>query len=75
MPQTMIFDEKLALSNRALNLLDCEYQIWLYTLMKKVTMPLYLAKTVKETMGEDFLIKSGWDLSEASAEFGPNTSN
>jgi hypothetical protein len=29
-----------------------------------------LAKIGKEKMGVDFLIKGGWDLSEAEAEFG-----
>jgi hypothetical protein len=33
-------------------------------------MPPYLAKVAKKTMGADFLINGGWNLSEAEAEFG-----
>jgi hypothetical protein len=36
------------------------------------TLPLspWLAKIVKEKVGADYLIKSGWNLSAAEAEFG-----
>jgi hypothetical protein len=33
-------------------------------------MPPYLAKTAKQYLGADFLIKGGFNLSEAEAEFG-----
>jgi hypothetical protein len=33
-------------------------------------MPPYLAKIMKEKMGADFLIKGGYNLSEAEEEFG-----
>jgi len=35
-------------------------------------MPPYLAKVLKDKMRADFLIKGGWNLSEAKAEFGFN---
>ena len=38
-------------------------------------MPPYLAKVAKEKMGADFLIKGGYNLTEAEAEFGPNWLN
>jgi len=41
-------------------------------LLRTAPMPPYLAKVMKETMGADFLIKAGYNLSEAEAEFGPN---
>jgi hypothetical protein len=34
-------------------------------------MPPYLAKFAKNHLGADFLIKNGYNLSEAEAEFGP----
>jgi hypothetical protein len=33
-------------------------------------MPSYLAKVYKEKIGAKQLIESGWNLSEAEAEFG-----
>jgi hypothetical protein len=35
-------------------------------------MPPYLAKAVKEFSGADFLIKNGYNLADAEAEFGPD---
>jgi len=39
-------------------------------LIKTIPMPPYLAKIAKETIGLDFLINGGWNLSEVEAEFG-----
>jgi len=39
-------------------------------LTKTVPMPPFWAKIMKEKVGVDYLIKSGWNLSEAEAEFG-----
>jgi hypothetical protein len=38
------------------------------------TRPLspYLAKIAKEKVGVEYLRKSGWNLAEAEAEFGPD---
>jgi hypothetical protein len=38
--------------------------------IKTAPMPPYLAKIYKEKVGVEQLIKSGWNLSEAEAEFG-----
>jgi hypothetical protein len=38
----------------------------------ELPMPPYLAKFTKEFFGADFLIKGGYNLSEAEAEFGPD---
>jgi hypothetical protein len=42
---------------------------------RQIPMSPYLAKFAKEYMGADFLIKYGWNLSEAEAEFGPDWLN
>jgi hypothetical protein len=75
MPQTMTLDEKLAISNRALDLLDAGDHEGYMRLMKTAPMPPYLAKIYKEKVGVKQLIKSGWNLSEAEAEFGPGWLN
>ena len=72
MPQieTMSLDEKLAISNKALDLLDAGDREGYNRLMKTSPLPPYLAKVLKEKVGADFLINGGWNLSEAEAEFG-----
>jgi hypothetical protein len=40
--------------------------------MKTTPLPPYLAKVYKEKVGIKELIESGWNLSEAEAEFGEN---
>jgi len=68
--QTMTLDEKLAISNKALDLLDAGDREGYIRLMKTSPMPPYIAKVIKEKVGLDYLINSGWNLSEAEAEFG-----
>jgi hypothetical protein len=41
-------------------------------LQRQIPLAPYLAKTAKETIGADFLIKGGFNLSEAEAAFGPD---
>ena len=72
MPQTMTLDEKLAISNKALDLFEAGDEKGCISLMKTAPMPPYLAKMYKETIGAEQLAKSGWNLSEAEAEFGIN---
>jgi hypothetical protein len=38
---------------------------------KQIPLQPYLAKFAKEHFGAEFLIKEGWNLSEADAEYGP----
>jgi hypothetical protein len=68
--QTMTFDEKLALSNKACLLSQAGDEEGYDRIMRTIPMPPYLAKVAKKTMGVDFLINGGWNLSEAEAEFG-----
>ena len=39
-------------------------------MMKQIPLQPYLAKFAKEHFGADFLIKYGWNLTEANAEYG-----
>ena len=73
--ETMSLDEKLAISNRALDLLDAGDREGYSRLTRSIPMPPYLAKVMKEKMGADFLINGGWNLVEAEAEFGKNWLN
>ena len=72
MPEIMTLDEKLEISNKAGALWQAGDEEGYIRLMKTTPMPPYLAMVIKETMGADFLINSGWNLSEAEAEFGHN---
>jgi len=68
--QTMTLDEKLAISCKAAELRKAGDEEGYMRLMKTVPMPPYLAKVMKEKVGVDYLINSGWNLSEAEVEFG-----
>ena len=70
MPETMTLDEKLSISLKAFALLDAGDKEGFRRLIRTAPMPPYLAKVAKEKIGADFLIKGGWNLSEAEAEFG-----
>jgi len=58
MPQieTMSPDEKLAISNKALDLFDAGDKKGFSRIIRTTPMPPYLAKIFKEKMGVDFLI-------------------
>ena len=73
--QTMTFDEKLAISNKACLLLQAGDREGYNNLMKKLPIPPYLAKVLKEKVGVEIIKIGGWDLSEVEAEFGPNWIN
>ena len=68
--ETMTLDEKLDTTIRAFELLHAGDKEGHTRAMKSVPMPSYLAKAAKDTIGADFLINGGWNLSEAEAEFG-----
>ena len=72
MLETMTLDEKLAISNRAGSLSKTGNNEEYYRLMKSIPMPPYLAKVIKEKVGLECLLKTGWNLSEVEAEFGPD---
>jgi len=41
-------------------------------LLKTIPLPPYLAQIAKDKIGMDFLLNSGWNLSEVEAKFGPD---
>ncbi|WP_461256545.1 hypothetical protein [Treponema sp. R80B11-R83G3] len=73
--QTMTLDEKLAISNKACLLWEAGDKEGHRNLMKKLPIPPYLAKVLKEKVGADIIRIGGWDLSEVEAEFGPDWLN
>jgi hypothetical protein len=72
MPQThiMTLDEKLSLSLKAIELEKQGRLEEAEKMRKQIPMPPYLAKFAKDHLGPDFLIKYGWNLTEAEAEYG-----
>jgi len=73
MPQTvetMSLSEKYAIMHKAQALRDAGDEEGYMRLRKTVPMPSFIAKIMKEKVGVDYLINSGWNLSEAEAEFG-----
>ena len=75
MPQTMTLDEKLSISNRAFALINAGDEEGGRRLLRTAPMPPYLAKIYKEKIGVEALLRSGRNLSEAEAEFGPDWLN
>jgi hypothetical protein len=71
----MTLDEKLAISIKAGELWRSGDTEGYSLLMRTAPMPPYLAKVAKKTMGAEFLIKNGFNLSEAEAEFGKDWIN
>ena len=68
----MTIEEKLVISNRAIAMIKAGNEEEGRRLLRSAPMPPYLAKVAKKTMGADFLIQGGFNLSEAEAEFGPD---
>jgi len=68
----MTLDEKLAISNKACALYKAGDMEGYSRLTRTIPMPPYLAKVFKEKVGVEPLLKAGYNLSEAEAEFGPD---
>jgi hypothetical protein len=68
--ETMTLDEKLDISLRSSAMEKAGDKEGASRLLRTAPMPSYLAKVIKEKLGLDYLINSGWNLSEAEAEFG-----
>ena len=68
--QTMTLDEKLAIGCKAAEMRKAGDKEGASRLLRTAPLPPYLAKVVKEKVGLDFLLNSGWNLSEVEAEFG-----
>jgi hypothetical protein len=70
--QMMTLKEQLAIGVKAIELRNAGKDDEAMALAKTAPMPPFLAKILKEKVGTDYLIKSGWNLAEAEAEFGPD---
>jgi hypothetical protein len=72
MPQidTMTLDKKLDIVVESINLRKQGKVEEADRLRKQVPLQPYLAKFLKDHLGLDILLQSGWNLSEAEAEFG-----
>jgi hypothetical protein len=72
MPQTklMSLHDKLQLKVKSLELEKQGKFDEAKKLERQIPLAPHLAKFAKKYMGTDFLVKSGWNLSEAEAEFG-----
>ncbi|MDR0312701.1 MAG: hypothetical protein LBI14_03815 [Treponema sp.] len=70
--ETMTLDEKLAISIKSIEMRKAGDTEGASRLLRTAPLPPYLAKVYKEKVGAKQLIESGWNLSEAEAEFGPD---
>jgi len=70
MPETMTLDEKLDISVKACALYEAGDLEGFSRTIRTAPMPPYLAKIYKEKIGVEPLLKAGYNLSEAEAEFG-----
>jgi hypothetical protein len=66
----MTLEEKLAIGVRSVRLkeagqLEESKRVW-----KQIPIAPYLAKWCKDMMGTEFLLETGFNLSEAEAEYG-----
>jgi hypothetical protein len=66
----MTLNEKLAIEMKALELKKQGRLEEAESLKRQIPLPPYLARWAKKRLGADFLIKNGWNLSEAEAEYG-----
>jgi hypothetical protein len=67
----MTLDEKRDIACRAAALRKAGDREGYIRQTKTAPLPPYIAKVIKEKVGPEYLINSGWNLSEAEAEFGP----
>jgi hypothetical protein len=69
--QTMTLDERFAIAEKSQALKDAGKKTeGVMYMIQHYPMPPYLAEFAKSHLGADFLIKNGYNLSEAEAEFG-----
>jgi len=73
--QTMPLNEYLAIGMKVIELEKQGKLEEAEKLEHTLPLPAYLAKWAKKRFGADALIKTGWNLSEADAEYGPDWLN
>ena len=67
----MTLDEKFAVGMKAIELKKQGKLEEALELEKSIPLPPYLAKWAKKRFGAATLLETGWNLSEAEAEYGP----
>ena len=70
--QTMTLHDKLDIGMKVMELEKQGRFEEARTLQHTLPLPAYLAKWAKKRFGAETLIKTGWNLSEAEAEYGPD---
>jgi hypothetical protein len=72
MPQAEIWtlQEKLQTGVKAIEMEEQGNMEEYVRLTRSIPMSPFLAKFAKEHLGAEFLIRGGWNLSEAEAEYG-----
>jgi len=77
MPQQKTFteEEEIAIGLKAIELRKQGKVEESMALQKQLPLPPYLAQIIKDYFGADNLVKSGWNLSAAEAEYGPGWIN
>jgi hypothetical protein len=70
--QMMTIHEKLAVLKKAREYRQAGNKAEADRITLELPMPPYIAELFKDCLGADFLIKGGYNLSEAEAEFGPD---
>jgi hypothetical protein len=66
----MTFREELAIRVQTVELEKQGKKEEAMRLSKTIPLPPWMAKFLKEKVGVDYLRQSGWNLSEAEAEYG-----
>jgi hypothetical protein len=73
--QVMTEDEIIATGLKAIEMKKQGNMDEYTRLSKSIPMQPYLAKFTKDHFGADFLIKGGWNLADANAEYGSDWLN
>ncbi|MDR0908966.1 MAG: hypothetical protein LBM77_04285 [Spirochaetaceae bacterium] len=73
--QLMTFDEKLAIDMRCHDLREAGKMDEAMELAKTIPLSPALCALYKKRLGAQALLKSGWNLAEAEAKFGPDWLN
>ena len=68
--KTMSLDEKTQIALKSVELRNAGKKEEATELMKTLPLPPYLVKILVECFGAEAMRESGWDLSEAEAEYG-----
>jgi hypothetical protein len=68
--EPMTEDEKATIMMKYWELREAGKETEAHAIITQIPIPPYLAKTAKKAFGSDFLVKGGYNLSEAEVEYG-----